>query len=230
MIASSTTASLRSLTRAPDARPAPSTGVPSDEPALFYAPPYASPTLDRLAWHLVKYLDPACGLRDGVDSSSVAGLPLGIDLLIEHRGRRVGLMCGAPEALRPRWHDALLMGRGAVDVLYRLRPEDVENHLHDALWLAFRWDRTLFSERGRINLRTLATPTARDARPRPIDTVVRLRYDEASGTAPLPSEACRVQRLSQRHPDGWMPVYEQAREALGLDPALQRQWVRRACA
>lgn len=198
------------------------------EPALFYDPPYATPTHDHLAWHLVKYLDPDCGLRAAVEEVSLDDVSLHVDFLIEHRGRRVGLMCGASEVLRDRWHDALLMGHGTVDVLYRVQPDDVHNHLHDVLWLVTRWDPSLFSERGRINLHTLSSATAKEARPRPIDTVMRLRYDTPADTAPLSSETCRVQRISQRHPDGWMPVYEHAIEALGLDAFPHRRWARSA--
>jgi hypothetical protein len=194
-----------------------------DEPALFYDPPYATEAEDTFAWHVVKYLKPNCGLRHNVEVTA-GSLAITVDFVIEHNGHRIGVMCGASDASadHDRLRDALCMGTGAVDALYRFRASDLLDRPHDLLALVMQWDPALFSERGRLNIRALAHPVARDRHPRPTDTVVRLRYDDGT-TAPLPSETALVQRLSQRHPDGWMPVYEQARDAFGLAHSPLRQ-------
>lgn len=197
-----------------------------DEPSLFYDPPYDDPVHDAFAWHLVKYLQRGSGLRHHVAGPSVKGLDLTIDFVVEYEGRLIGFMCGAsPEGdAHDRRCDALRIGRAAVDVLYRLRADDIEQHLHDALLLIARWDADLFSERGRINLHTLATPEARATQPRRNDTVLTVRYGEGiSGSAAL-----RVQRLSQSHPDGWMPAYEQACNDVGVSPSAAQPWARSA--
>jgi len=197
-----------------------------DEPSLFYDPPYDNPVHDAFAWHLVKYLQRGSGLRYHVAPPLVKGLDLAVDFVVEHEGRRVGFMCGAsPEGIvHDRRCDALRIGRAVVDVLYRLRADDIEQHLHDALLLASKWDADLFSERGRINLNTLATPEARAARPRRNEAVLTVRYSAESGG----TSALHVQRLSQSHPDGWMPAYEQACKDEGLSPSAARPWARSA--
>ena len=198
----------------------------SGEPALFYDPPYATPHDDLLAWHLVKYLDEEGGLRYRVPGGSGADAPC-VHFLIEHQHCRVGLMYrDGEDDGNARLSDALLMGTGAVDVLYRLRATEDVDRLHDMLYLAARWDRALFSDRGRINLERLASPAARSARVRPIDTTLCLRYGADEGV-PLPSETLVVQRLSQHHPEAWMPAYERARIHFG-GPALRQRWARTA--
>jgi hypothetical protein len=198
-----------------------------DEPSLFYDPPYDDPVDDAFAWHLVKYLQRGSGLRYQVDGPLWEDHNLTIDFVVEHKGRRVGFMCGAsPEGTEhDRRGDALRIGCGRVDVLYRLRADDIEQHLHDALLLVARWDADLFSDRGRLNLNTLATPEARTIQPRWNETIVTVCYDGGEGKS---SAALRLQRLSQSHPDGWMPAYEQAFQDGGVSPAAAQPWARSA--
>lgn len=199
-----------------------------DEPSLFYDPPYDDPVHDAFAWHLVKYLQPGSGLRHHVEGPAVEGCAGRIDFVVEQNRWRVGFMCGVSEAgaAHDRQWDALCIGQAAVDVLYRLRAGDIEQHLHDALLLVGKWDAALFSERGRINLNTLATPAARAARPGPTDTVVTVAYDEAAG-APGTNTLC-IQRLSRSHPEGWMPAYRLIQQTAGPAAAPRRPWARSA--
>ena len=62
----------------------------------------------------------------------------------------------AADEEQERYRDALVIGSGALDVLYRFRAADLLYRPHDALHVAAMWDPSLFSERGRINLHTLA--------------------------------------------------------------------------
>lgn len=217
--------------RAHPARVHSSTPPLLDEPSLFYDPPYETSLHDEFAWHLVKYLKPGSGLRYRVDGPPLADLELTLDFLVEYGPLRVGFMCGASAdgVEVDRLLDAVRMRHMGVDVLYRLRAGDVERHLHDALLLAAKWDAALFSERGRINLNTLATPEARAARPRPIDTVVTLQYEGEAAGPSGPTASLRIQRLSQAHPDGWMAAYERARAHFNMPPDSPAQrWARSA--
>ncbi len=200
-----------------------------DEPSLFYDPPYADPVHDTFAWHLVKYLQPGSGLRYQVEGPPAEPVDLGLDFVVERGAWRVGFMCGASAegVEHDRRCDALRIGRATIDVLYRLRAEDIEERLHDALLLVAKWDAALFSERGRINLSALATPEARAARPLPEDTVVTVSYEETNGVGR--ATALQVQRVSRSHPEGWMPAYEEAYRAAGLPAtAVPKRWARSA--
>lgn len=210
--------------------PGGSTPPQFDEPSLFYDPPYADRLHDEFAWHLVKYLKRGSGLRYRVAEATLRAVDLTVDFVVERGPRRVGFMCSpsAADAAPDRLTDALRIQYTTVDVLYRLRARDVERHLHDVLLLAAKWDAPLFSKRGRANLNTLATPEARAARPRRVDTVASLRYGGAGAASAAPSsDGLRVVRLSRTHPEGWMQAYERARAHLGItDPP--RGWARSA--
>jgi hypothetical protein len=193
-----------------------------------YAPPYATPLADAFAWHLVKYLAPGLRLHADVAGPALGTLTTRLDFVVERRTprgrRRVGFVW-TPPADAPadaRLHDAAAVGLDAVDVLYRLRPADVAHRLDDVLFLAAQWDDACFSERGRTNLRTLASPTARVCDPAAAVTTFRLDYagapdtaDDLLGTGARPPATLVVRRLSRRHPAGWHPAYEHARATHG---------------
>lgn len=193
------------------------------EASLFYDPPYSTPLDDAVAWHLVKYLRPDHGLQSAVSGPALGAFSTRLDMLVETPSRRVGLVyTPAATDLAERLHDGLLVGKGAVDALYRIRRADLAYHLHDVLWLWTRWEPALFSDRGRTNLATLASPTARAARPTPADVTCILpcpTSDEGDAPDPLravldvdlpaPSEVAVRRRLRTR-PDTWRADYEAA--------------------
>ena len=212
------------------------------EPSLFYDPPYERPLEDEFAWHLVKYLRPITGLRYQVRVETPCA-PLWVDFLVEHGARRVGFevgpMDGAIDEEQDRLRDALVIGSGALDVLYRFRGADLMYRLHDALLLAAHWDAGLFTERGRINLNTLASPEARTCHPRPHETTARILYtvpaeegaiDGEPFTYPeeMPGELI-VRRLSRANPSAWMRDYDAALVHFGgSDDRVGRQWAKSA--
>ncbi len=192
-----------------------------------YAPPYATPLADAFAWHVVKYLAPGLRLHADAAGPALGTLTTHLDFVIACRTprgrRRVGFVwAGADDPAAARLHDAAVVGLGAVDVLYRLRPADVAHRLHDVLFLAAQWDDACFSERGRTNLRTLASPTARVCDPAAAVTTFRLDYtgapdtaDDLLGAGTRPPATLVVRRLSRRHPAAWHPAYEHARATHG---------------
>ena len=79
--------------------------------------------------------------------------------------------------------DASVVASGAVDALYRLRGSDLLDHMDDTLYLVDQWETSapdtvdLFSERGRINLHTLATREAKNIRLRPEQAAALVTYE-----------------------------------------------------
>ena len=139
-----------------------------------------------------------------------------------------------------RYRDALVIGSGALDVLYRFRAADLLYRPHDALHLAAVWDQALFSERGRINLHTLASPEARLCRPRPHETIARITYatleetfetspdDEATWPQDVPPMLI-VKRLSRANPGVWLTAYDEALRHFGVsDDRLEHRWAKSA--
>ncbi len=216
---------------------------PLIEPSLFYDPPYELPLEDEFAWHLVKYLNPVTALayQQKIETPCAH---FWVDFVVEQGGRRIGFECGNLEEPRDeeqeRFREALMLGAGGLDVLYRFRAVDLLHRLHDCLYLAARWEKELFSKRGHINLDTLASAEARSCPFRQRDTEVRLSYpapevqDEEGenhawpegGRAPLDLV---VHRISRDNPAGWVRAYDQALAHFGVsDDQVGERWARSA--
>ena len=219
---------------------------PLIEPSLFYDPPYERPLEDEFAWHLIKYLRPIAGLRYQVKVETPC-TNAWVDFVVEHGARRIGFEIGSlddadasGDEQQERYRDALVIGSGALDVLYRFRAADLLYRPHDALYLAAQWDPTLFSERGQINLHTLASPEARPCRPRPHETIAQVTYesleaseDTVEGEAfSWPQEVppvLVVKRLSRANPGVWMNAYDDALAHFSVsDEHLEQRWAKSA--
>ena len=192
----------------------------------FVEPPYTGALQDEFAWHLVKYLPETARLRSDVEIEvpTAAGPALyTVDFVVELPTsdvpgaplRRVGFEFSDSRSLRDHdarlRRDATLLASGALDTVYRLRGSDLMAAMEDVLFLASVWDGDLFSERGRINLRTLSSPEARGLALRPEQPSVLVPYRTdgedverelwhiANGRLPH----VFLRRLDRRFPDVW---------------------------
>jgi hypothetical protein len=163
-----------------------------------YEPPYDGAVQDEFAWHIVKYLREDAVLRSEVELET-AGAFFTVDFVAEVPGpirpRRIAIECGGERNLRDHQRrlrrDATLIasnrtdgsGLPVVDALYRLRGSDLLDHMEDCLYLVAQWEKSaphtpdLFSERGRINLTTLATREAQNLRLRPEQAAALVTYE-----------------------------------------------------
>ena len=197
------------------------------EDALFYDPPYVTgrgetirALADCLSQQFVRALQPSCGLR----GNQVALTPYNcfrLDFLIEAKGeagelKRVGVLLGErPESEgAPALYDALIVGSGAVDVLYRFNPEGLDAHLDDALFLMSEHDPALFARPERLRAAASKGPCAGTRR----GPEVRFSYptppvEVQDGTVPqcpekLPDLVMR--RLAIAAPSAWADNYRRA--------------------
>ena len=214
-------------------RPAPP-ATPSFPVGPHYEPPYPGAVQDELAWHLVKYLREDAVVRSEVEVEVPPGpghgpafftLDLVVDVPVEGGAvRRVAFETDAGRSLRDHERrlrrDATLLAHGAVDTIYRLRGSDLLGHMADVLFLASQWDADVFSDRGRINLRTLASSEARALTVRPEQPSVLVPYsldrDGADGSperhlwhvANGQAPHVLVRRLDRRFESVWGPYAE----------------------
>jgi len=216
---------------------------PLMEPTLFYDPPYERPLEDEFAWHLVKYLTPVCSLAYQHRVKTPGGT-FWIDFVVEFRSRRFGFEIGdlseVGDEEQERLRDALIVGTGAVDVLYRFRGADVLHRLHDCLTLIARWEPELFSTRGHVNLNTLATSEAYSSKPKPSDTEYRITYSRPSFEDEYEGESFEwperdaepelvVRRFARGYPAGWIRTYDRALAHFGVDANdLNASWAKSA--
>lgn len=182
--------------------------TPTLDPLLWYDPPYERPLEDEFAWHMVKYLDPVSNLEYQVEVETPVGKAW-IDFVVTQGGKRYGFEISGldeEETQETRYRDALVIGSGAVDVLYRLRGKDLLHYVHLTLAIIGKWDEHLFSPRGRRNIETLAGPDASDVLLEQTGTVAR-GYTHPSVDA---HAEIVVRRLSRPNPDGWLATYDEA--------------------
>lgn len=203
---------------------------PLAEPAHFYDPPYDHPAADALAWYLTGTLRPEAALK----SHAVVLTPhdcFRVDFLIEQaldgghgEPLRIGVLCGPEDAeggalAEPDLYDALLVGTGAVDALYRFRPEDVRRQPFDVLYLMAAWDGALFGGRKRAEIVRRASSTMRCYEDlRPDHGSVRLSYpsplvEVVEGEIPeRPAGPVDfvARRWSRRYPAAWTRAFERA--------------------
>ena len=201
-----------------------------------YDPPYEGALQDEFAWHLVKYLREDLRLESEV-AAERPGAFFSLDFVVavpqpDGSLRRIAFECGGTRSLkdhqRQLHRDATLLASDVVDVVYRLRGSDLLHHMEDVLYLVSQWEgmgpTSPFSERGRINLTTLATPEAKALRLRPEQSSVMMTYTidpeaeddhaerhlwhAANGINPF----VLIRRLDRRFPDVWSPYAEQAVE------------------
>ena len=158
----------------------------------LYTPPYVDAPQDEMAWHLVKYLRDDARLASDVEVE-IPGALFTLDFLVTVTGPtplRVAFEIGNARNLRDHGmrlrRDATLLAHGCVDCIYRVRSADVMQRMDDVLYIASIWDADVFSERGRINLRTLASPEARalDVRPEQPSVLVPYRAADAPPESP----------------------------------------------
>ncbi len=217
---------LRRIHRAPS---------PVDEPSLFYDPPYECRRDDEVAWRLMRTLAP----QNALQYRTVVLTPddcFRVDFLIEReRGpypHRVGLLLGAAEDEDAVLHDALIVGAGAVDVLYRLPSDDLERRLIDALYLMAQWDPALFRTGGQAWLRRRASEEACGTSVRAAEAEAAVDYPAGLVAVrpgeiperPAPASRPVLRRWDRRHPAAWARAYGRALERYDRN----RAWPRRA--
>lgn len=127
----------------------------------MYLPPYDSPIEDDLAREIVKHLRPSVTWAPQFWVTTICGR-FRLDFYLNSGGKKIGFECDGRDFhqkswWKDLWRDQLILGSGSVDVIYRFRGCDIFHHLYDCIYLTSLWDPEGFTERGRLNLETLAS-------------------------------------------------------------------------
>lgn len=129
-------------------------------------------------------------------------------------------------------NDALALGSGNVDVIFRIRRRDLEARLFDVLHLIARWDSALFTPYGRRVFAERAGAPVLSAHPQKEDDLVvvpyaatALREDGFDEPFEWPAEEYAddliIRRLSRENAAYWERQYERASLVYGM------KWVMR---
>jgi very-short-patch-repair endonuclease len=121
----------------------------------LHEPPYDSPIENIFAYHIIKHLGEGAQFDRQVEIDTQCGT-FRIDFVCTSGGRTVGFECDGQEyheEARDRWRDALIMGTGRVNAIYRIAGRNIHYHIDQALYLISLYESMIFNERGLTNLR-----------------------------------------------------------------------------
>jgi hypothetical protein len=194
-----------------------------------YVPPYDSPIEDIFAWGLGKYMNPNLILDKQIEVNTSWGTFI-LDFVVECESQRIAFECDGKDfhdVERDEWRDALILGEGHVDTIYRLRGTDLVHHAEDCLFVISRLEPKIFSDRGRANLEMLASISIKESLDRKLDFDKNLAkgsrlmvfdYSPESGSF-FPPFIC-ILRETRHIPEGeistWESQYIYALENKGL--------------
>jgi len=185
-----------------------------------YDPPYDSPLEDAFARNFTKYAGDMDVYEPQKRINTICG-PFILDFAAGADGQVVGIECDGKachDSSRDEWRDAMLLGSGEVDTIYRLRGGDLYYRMDDCLFVMSRIDPGLFSERGIVNLERLASDSARAYNFSQGTSVVLLSYPREDQTDP---QHIFLERRTRHIPPGrrefWVRLYDFATERGGGD-------------
>ena len=207
------------------------------EVSLFYDPPYENELDDRLARHLVAYLSPAASL----EYKATAWTPYmscRFDFLIDLGTRRIAIdYTDTPDDLAGALvedNDALALGSGAVDMIFRVRGRDLEERMYDCLHVIAQWEPHLFTPYGRRIFASRASLIGRRAMPARDQDLFSIVYPSPAPeefvafgdliewpVAETEKEEIVLRRLSCENPAYWERQFERASMVYGMKLALR---------
>ena len=136
-------------------------------------------------------------------------------------GVKIGFECDGKEyhdSSRDDWRDAMILGGGHVDSIFRFRGCDLTYHLEDLLFIVSRYEPNIFSKRGLLNLSNLASSFIRNRDFQLTDTSVL--YSVISDVDDL-RHMVTVDRkhsiVSDEHTQFWMSAFLYANKFTGCD-------------
>lgn len=146
----------------------------------IYNPPYDSPLEDDFAYNIVKHFDKSIEIIPQYGVKTICGT-FRIDFVAKGTSGLIGFECDGKEfhdQSRDEWRDAMIMGTNTITSIYRLRGADIYYRIEDILYIVSLWNPELFSSRSILNLETLASDEARDARVEIPKSIVMINYQE----------------------------------------------------
>lgn len=123
-----------------------------------FVPPYDSPIEEDFAYNVVKYLKENVVFDKQVSVQTPKG-NFRLDFKLSFEDCAIGLECDGKEfhdECRDEWRDSLIIGEGLVDDIIRIPGRDIHRRIHICLYQIAEFYPDFFSERGKINIETLA--------------------------------------------------------------------------
>lgn len=176
-----------------------------------FTPPYDSPIEHDFAYQFVKHLDERVDFQPQYHIDTLCGHFIVDFVAVSADGLRVGFECDGKafhDPARDEWRDAMIIGSGALDVIYRLTGKDLTFQLDNVLFLLSRCEPTIFSARGIANLKSLANYELRDFEACSEETdFYRKLYEPESGSVNHIYIERRHKIMPSDRPHFWQSAY-----------------------
>ncbi len=184
-----------------------------------YSPPYESPIEDLFAYNVVKYLAEGIELIPQVPVQTICGRFV-LDFVLRLPGvGKIGIECDGRDfhdESRDEWRDAMILGAGSVDAIYRLRGCDIHHHIEDLLFLLSRLEPWVMPEWRIKYLEVLATPEVKSRLVQGLsDDIYHVRYqttDQERGSLRMEVRRSSVPPGQRRF---WQTAYNYAQSVGG---------------
>ena len=168
-------------------------------------------------YELLKYSSADVSWRRQVEFQTIGGL-FRPDFVASVSGCAIGLECdgrGFHDLIRDECRDALILGDGFLNTIYRFTGKNIFRWPADCLYFLSLYEPWLFSARGHNNLRTLASPELRAHEPGLDSSILIYRDFIADDGSSAVGQLIIIRRSSDPHPtppiDDWREFYEFAR-------------------
>ena len=182
-----------------------------------YEPPYDSRIEDIFAWNLGKYMDPNLRLDKQIEVNTPWGIFI-LDFMVECKSEKIAFECDGKDfhdVRRDEWRDAMILGEGHVDTIYRLRGTDLVHRAEDCLFVISHFEPQIFSNRGRANLEMLASSSTKESLDRKLNVDKNLGkgsrlmvFDCSPASECFPPPFIYMVRESRHIPDGEISIWE----------------------
>ena len=108
-----------------------------------------SPLEERFIQKLEKYLSPHVTIHPQYKIATIAG-KYRIDFVLMVENKKIAFECDGKDfhdEWKDEWRDALILGTGDINTIYRLKGCDIHTFLEDCIYLIYYFDKSLFNER-----------------------------------------------------------------------------------
>jgi hypothetical protein len=108
-----------------------------------------SPLEELFIETLEKYLSSKTQIFPQYEVMTLAG-KFRLDFLLTVNEKKIAFECDGADfhdEWRDEWRDALILGSGEIDTIYRFRGKDLHTFLDDCICLIFHYDKELFDDR-----------------------------------------------------------------------------------
>lgn len=193
-----------------------------------YSPPYKSPIEDTFAKNVEKYLSQDVDLTTQVEIETICGRFRMDFIAVSPDGKTTGFECDGKtfhEEGRDEWRDAMILGTGKVDEIYRIEGKYITYQIEDVFYVISKWSPWLFDERRKYILGLIASEAVTDRDVLPEESLFSIHYfDQVTNEL----QQLRIVKRHNNIPVGkrqfWQAAFRFAQQAGGgnLDEVMLR--------